>query len=135
MPAPLAGQHVHLMVWTTTPWTLPANLAVAVHPDFKYAAVRYSQGGQTKIAIMAADLVDRVTKAAGLENAETLATMTGKELDGIAYKHPFMKDKSWAYEPPKSRPSLPNVPYLAWEVSTYDYCHDPEFRLVQTNLW
>ena len=46
LPAPLTGQHVHLMVWTTTPWTLPANLAVAVHPDFKYAAVRFTKDGQ-----------------------------------------------------------------------------------------
>jgi isoleucyl-tRNA synthetase len=90
LPAPLTGQPVNLMVWTTTPWTLPANLGVAVHPDFKYAAVRYTKDGRTTIAIMAEGLVARVTKAAALEGAETILTLTGKELLGLTYTHFFM---------------------------------------------
>jgi len=90
LPAPLAGKHVHLMIWTTTPWTLPANLAVAVHPDHKYAAIRFSKGGQERIAIVAEDLAAAVAKAAGLESAETVAVLTGKQLDGLTYTHPFM---------------------------------------------
>jgi isoleucyl-tRNA synthetase len=90
LPAPLAGRHVHLMIWTTTPWTLPANMAVAVHPDFKYAAVRYTTDGRERIAFMAQDLVSAVSKGAGLGETETLLTMTGRELDGLTYTHPFM---------------------------------------------
>ncbi|HUU10105.1 MAG TPA: isoleucine--tRNA ligase [Phycisphaerae bacterium] len=90
LPEPLAGKAVHLMIWTTTPWTLPANMAVAVHPDYPYAAVRYTREGREELAILAADLVAGASAAAGLENVETLATLTGKDLDGLAYEHPFM---------------------------------------------
>jgi len=81
---------VHLMIWTTTPWTLPANLAVAVHPDFLYAAVRYAKDGTERVALVAEDLVDRVAREAGLEVRERLATFTGADLHGLAYEHPFM---------------------------------------------
>jgi isoleucyl-tRNA synthetase len=90
LPAPLTGKHVHLMVWTTTPWTLPANLAVAVHPDFKYAAIRFTKDGQERIAVVAEDLVATVAKTAGLGSVETVAVLTGKQLDGLTYTHPFM---------------------------------------------
>jgi len=91
LPAPVRGKHVHLMIWTTTPWTLPANLAVAVHPDFKYAAVRFTDAaGKNRLAILAEDLVSTVAKAAGLGEVETLATVAGKALAGLAYMHPFM---------------------------------------------
>jgi isoleucyl-tRNA synthetase len=91
LPAPLAGQHVHLMIWTTTPWTLPANLAVAVHPDFAYAAIRFTDSrGQPRLAIVAQDLVETVTRAAGLADVETLRTLRGADLDGLTYLHPFM---------------------------------------------
>jgi len=90
LPAPLAGRHVHLMIWTTTPWTLPANLAVAVHPDYRYAVVRYTRGGQEKTAILAEDLVVTVAKSAGLGEVETVATVQGADLVGLTYAHPFM---------------------------------------------
>jgi len=90
LPAPLAGQAVHLMVWTTTPWTLPANLAVAVHPDYTYAAVRFAKNGQPAVAIVAEDLVATVAEAAGLGAVETLATLKGADLQGLSYAHPFM---------------------------------------------
>ena len=90
LPAALKGQEVALMVWTTTPWTLPANLAVAVHPEFKYAAVRFTKSGQSRVAILAEDLVATAAKDARLGEAETLATFTGAELAGLEYEHPFM---------------------------------------------
>ena len=90
LPAPLTGKPVHLMIWTTTPWTLPANLAVAVHPDYKYAAIRFTKDGQERLAIVAEDLVATVAKAAGLGTVETVAVLTGKQLDGLTYTHPFM---------------------------------------------
>lgn len=81
---------LYLMIWTTTPWTLPANMAVAVHPDYKYAAVRYTRDGKKCVAIVAEDLVDTVTQGADLENVETLTTFTGADLQGLTYEHPFM---------------------------------------------
>ncbi|HUU92693.1 MAG TPA: isoleucine--tRNA ligase [Phycisphaerae bacterium] len=90
LPEPLTGRQVHLMIWTTTPWTLPANMAVAVHPDCRYAAVRFTKDGKERLAIVAADLVLAVAQGAGLENVETLVTMSGADLDGLAYEHPFM---------------------------------------------
>jgi isoleucyl-tRNA synthetase len=96
LPGPLTGQPVHLMIWTTTPWTLPANMAVAVHPDYQYAAVRYAKDGKERVAIVAEDLVDTVAKGAGLENVETLVTLSGADLADLAYAHPFMGPPSGA---------------------------------------
>ena len=90
LPEPLRGKHVHVMIWTTTPWTLPANMAVAAHPDFKYAAVRFTKDGKERVAFVAEDLVAAVAKGAGLGDVETLATLTGRDLDGLTYTHPFM---------------------------------------------
>ncbi len=96
LPDPLTGQRVHLMIWTTTPWTLPANMAVAVHPDYRYALIRYEKDGDKRSAFVAEDLVDTVTQGAGLENVETLTTFTGAELQGLTYEHPFMGPPSGA---------------------------------------
>ncbi len=79
------NQTPSFMIWTTTPWTLPANLATAVHPKFEYALVRVD-GNVTVLAVKA---VERVTKAAKSEEVEVLATTTGDRLVGLRYKHPF----------------------------------------------
>jgi isoleucyl-tRNA synthetase len=91
LPKELRGNRLHLMIWTTTPWTLPANLAVAVHPDFKYAAIRFTdKADKPRTAIVAENLLATVTKAAGLADAELLATLKGADLGGLTYTHPFM---------------------------------------------
>jgi len=90
LPAPLAGRPVHLMIWTTTPWTLPANLAVAVHPDYRYAAIRYTKCDREMVAIVAEDLVQTVAEDAGLGEVETVATLAGNDLAELTYDHPFM---------------------------------------------
>ncbi len=74
------------MIWTTTPWTLPANLAIAVHPRFRYSLVRMD-GNET---VVATDLVERVRKVAGIESVETLAECDGEALVGLGYRHPFI---------------------------------------------
>ena len=82
---------VHFMIWTTTPWTLPANMAVAVHPLYDYSAVRFTgQDGAEHIAIVADQLVESVAQAAGLSNVERLLTVKGNLLGGLTYEHPFM---------------------------------------------
>ncbi len=74
------------MIWTTTPWTLPANLAIAVNPRFEYALVRVDGN----ITVLASALAEKVTKQAKSDGFETLATTTGEKLLGLRYRHPFM---------------------------------------------
>lgn len=76
------------MIWTTTPWTLPANVAIAVHPDHEYALARID-GNYT---VIARDLLEKVTKAAKAESVEVIATARGSQLVGLRYKHPFVSD-------------------------------------------
>jgi len=85
------GVPLYLMVWTTTPWTLPANMGVAVHPDYRYAMIRFrGKSQQTRLAIVAADLVDTIASKAGLTDVEVLVAEEGRRLHGLSYKHPFM---------------------------------------------
>ncbi len=74
------------MIWTTTPWTLPANVGVAVHPKIEYALV-WVDGNVT---VMAADLVEKVTKMAGAEEVVVVARTMGDKLVGLRYTHPFV---------------------------------------------
>jgi isoleucyl-tRNA synthetase len=80
-------------IWTTTPWTIPANLAVAVNPDLKYAIVEVGapEGKEytgTKYAIVAAEMVAGLAAKFGL-NLEQKATLKGAELEHTTYKHPL----------------------------------------------
>ena len=77
------------MIWTTTPWTLPANLAIAVNTKFTYALVRVDGN----VTVMALDAVERVTKAAKAEHVEVLAETTGDRLVGLRYRHPFRAEQ------------------------------------------
>jgi isoleucyl-tRNA synthetase len=82
---------IYLMVWTTTPWTLPANLAVAVHPNYKYSAVEFAnKDGRTFVAFVADELVDSVARSANLQVAGKRGTYDGNSLAGLTYAHPFM---------------------------------------------
>jgi len=80
------SQRPTFMIWTTTPWTLPANLAIALNPKFDYALV-WVDGN---ISVMAADAVERVTKLAKAEEVAILARTTGDKLMGLKYRHPFV---------------------------------------------
>jgi isoleucyl-tRNA synthetase len=75
-------ENTSLLVWTTTPWTLVSNAAVAVHPDVEYVTAEV--GG--KRLILARDLLDRVL---GGDGYEVLETRRGSELEGLKYQHPF----------------------------------------------
>ena len=83
---------VSLMVWTTTPWTLPANQAVAVAPAAEYVLVRYRQGESSHLAIVARKLVDVIFKDR-VQRVEIEGGCLGHDLVevGIAYQHPFME--------------------------------------------
>jgi isoleucyl-tRNA synthetase len=114
LPDPkLAGKKARLVVWTTTPWTLPANLAVAAHPQFTYVA--YDLAGT--VVVVAKDLLGQFLEAVEPRRADgphkhspaaheaatggggaklvdpkkILATFEGKALEGLTYRHPFME--------------------------------------------
>ena len=87
---------VYFLVWTTTPWTLPANLAIAVHAEVQYAFVEYTRSGERRIGIVAADLREKVFGLAKeIEDVRLLdETMTGEELSKSSeYVHPFIEYK------------------------------------------
>ncbi len=85
----------YLMIWTTTPWTLPANLAVAVHPGLAYSAVKFSRGRRDIIAVMASELVEPTLHAGSVESWRELGNAPGKALaDGkLHYLHPLVEGK------------------------------------------
>jgi isoleucyl-tRNA synthetase len=83
---PVTGEaNLSLLVWTTTPWTLPSNMYAAVHPDFDYAVVRTAEGRRF---IVAKGLVEALGKKLGGELAVERETK-GRDLVGLAYKAPF----------------------------------------------
>jgi isoleucyl-tRNA synthetase len=73
------------VIWTTTPWTLPGNQAIAAHPDFEYELVATDRGA----LILAADLREAALKRYGLESRGVLGRATGVALEGLAFRHPF----------------------------------------------
>ncbi len=82
----------HAMIWTTTPWTLPANVAIAVHPDLTYAGVRYTDpaSGRTVRTILAADLVAKVMAMGKVTDYAEVGRCQGRELEHSEYRHPFV---------------------------------------------
>jgi isoleucyl-tRNA synthetase len=81
----LAGRDVSVLIWTTTPWTIPSNLAVAFHPEFDYAA--YDVGGRA--VIVAESLAESVGRIVGRPFDRPVARMKGAALEGIRFRHPL----------------------------------------------
>lgn len=111
VPGRRPNQRPSFMIWTTTPWTLPANVAVAVNPRNEYALV-FVDGNVT---VMAHDLVEKVTKAAKAEQVVVLATTTGDRLVGLRYKHPFVTN------PPPCGMGRQCDPEKLWSLVPADY--------------
>ncbi|MBN1221890.1 MAG: isoleucine--tRNA ligase [Candidatus Aminicenantes bacterium] len=86
----LKGRAVSILIWTTTPWTLPANLAIAFHPDFEYAA--FAVDGEVLIA--AKRLIPVIAEELGLTDIKVLATFMGAEMEGLTARHPFIDKES-----------------------------------------
>jgi isoleucyl-tRNA synthetase len=82
---------VSVPIWTTTPWTLPANQAVAVHPDFNYLLVAADLNGKREALVLAADLADEALARYGAENREILGQVRGGDLEGIMLRHPWLE--------------------------------------------
>ena len=81
----------YFVIWTTTTWTLPGNLAIALNPDEEYDLVKVESGD---VYILAKALTEKTLKAAGIEGYEVLATYAGKEFEYMTAQHPFLDRKS-----------------------------------------
>ena len=81
----------YFVIWTTTTWTLPGNLAIAVHPREKYVAIRAKSG---EIYIVADMLADRTMQAAGIDEYERIAEYKGADFEYIKAQHPFLDRES-----------------------------------------
>jgi len=86
----LRGKPVYVIIWTTTPWTIPANLAIALHPDFTYVAVDIGN----EIYILAEELLPTVMAKFGIPNYQILEKFQGKKLEGLKTKHPLYDRES-----------------------------------------
>jgi len=81
-----------VIIWTTTPWTLPANQAVALHPDLEYSIVEFENGQRGKERFVIAEaLLKDVMARYGVEQYHVVAYCQGKDLEGLLLQHPFYK--------------------------------------------
>jgi len=85
----LSGKDVSVIIWTTTPWTLPASMAVALQVDYEYVFVPAGN----KIYLLAAELIPSVEKETGLVFREPILRCRGKELEGLTAIHPFYEER------------------------------------------
>ncbi|HKX13087.1 MAG TPA: isoleucine--tRNA ligase [bacterium] len=86
----LAGMKANFIIWTTTPWTLPANLAVALHKSYTYVAVQV--GGE--VWILAEGLLDQVRKQLNFQEDKLIDRIPAKKLEGLVVQHPFLSRTS-----------------------------------------
>ncbi|VAX16046.1 Isoleucyl-tRNA synthetase [hydrothermal vent metagenome] len=86
----LPENDTYLVIWTTTPWTLPANLAVCLHPDFDYSAVKSGD----EVLILATDLKEQCMKTFEREDFEVIASFSGTKFENMTARHPFLEQDS-----------------------------------------
>ena len=82
----LKGRRIFFIIWTTTPWTIPANLAIALHPEFTYAAVDI---GNDDVYILAKDLVATCMLTFGIQDYRIIAELSAKSLENLTAVHPL----------------------------------------------
>jgi isoleucyl-tRNA synthetase len=87
----LKGKRISVVIWTTTPWTIPANLAIALHPDFNYVA---ADVGSNEVFIMAEGLVNLCMDSFGMESYHIIDTFNAKDLENYKAKHPLYDRES-----------------------------------------
>jgi isoleucyl-tRNA synthetase len=87
----LAGKEIYIAIWTTTPWTIPSNLAVALHPALAYVAVDTPTYG---VLILAEGLLEDFMKAVGIDEYTVLDRLNARELEGLKAKHPIYDRES-----------------------------------------
>jgi len=85
----LGSEPADVVIWTTTPWTLPANQAVALRDDFRYVLVEAERAGERSRLILAAELLDSCLKRFGMSRLSVLAEAAGRDLEGLKLQHPY----------------------------------------------
>lgn len=90
---PVNVHQIFMPIWTTTPWTLPANQAVAVNSNFDYELLIFSWKGEEIGLICAKDLVASVMERYGIADYRSIATVNGEELEGLLLEHPYLNRK------------------------------------------
>ncbi len=80
-----------VVIWTTTPWTIPANRAISIHPDLEYSLVSFELDENNKQLIMAKDLVEACAKRYKAQSVKVLATTKGDKLERVLCKHPLLE--------------------------------------------
>ncbi len=86
----LKGKKVFVVIWTTIPWTIPANLAISLHPEFTYAAVEAGN----EVYIIAEGLLPKTLAALDIDRYRILDTFPGAQLEGLVCRHPFIERDS-----------------------------------------
>jgi len=87
---PVEGEeNTYIVIWTTTPWTIPANVAVAVNPSFQYSKVLARKDGRSETLIMASDLVEPVLKTGRYQDYELLGVLSARQMQELHYSHPL----------------------------------------------
>ena len=90
---PIVGEKdKYILIWTTTPWTLPANLAVLAHPEYEYGMVEVEVDGVKEYYWILTDRVHDVMEEIGISNYRIVERRVGRELEGIKYVHPLMDE-------------------------------------------
>ena len=80
----------YLVIWTTTPWTLPGNMAITISDKYDYSLVKVKKDGKEENYILMDDMVEDLMKTFGIEEYEKVKTIKNEELSGVEYKHPFL---------------------------------------------
>ena len=93
LDAALRGKKVFTIIWTTTPWTLPASMAVAFHPDEEYVALESGTEHNNEVFIVGARLAEVVKEKTGLQSAREIARFPGRKLEYADFRHPFLDRK------------------------------------------
>lgn len=86
----LKGKKVSVLIWTTTPWTLPANMAIAFHPEYEYSAFQVNN----EVYISAKRLIPVIAEEMNWKKPTILATFSGQEMEGLKARHPFINRES-----------------------------------------
>jgi isoleucyl-tRNA synthetase len=86
----LAGREVYGLIWTTTPWTIPANMAIAYNPKFEYVAVDVAG----PVFIVAADLLKVTAEKCGWQDYRVIANFQGEKVEHSLFRHPFLERDS-----------------------------------------
>jgi len=94
LPADESRLSVAIVIWTTTPWTIPGNLAVALHPELEYALVKGDFGNGPELVVLANDLVDECLKRYDVESHSVLARQKGAAFEKQILRHPIYERDS-----------------------------------------